>query len=185
MRKVTRPTMKQRCPNRIEPLKRAGGAVTFDPARSAQMALIRGKNTKPELVVRRALHAAGLRYRLHDGRLPGKPDIVFRSRRVAVEVRGCFWHRHPDPDCKLARMPKSRLDFWATKLEGNAARDRRQEAELLAMGWRLIVLWECEINDPARIIAVIGEVKASPVNRPGSADQERRPVKPIAAKPLL
>ncbi len=136
---------------------------TLSPAeRSARMALVQGKNTKPEMRVRRALHAAGLRYRLHDKRLPGHPDIVFPSRRIAVEVRGCLWHQHPDPACKLARMPKSRLDFWRPKLEGNAIRDRRQEAELAAMGWRLIVVWECQVGDAARIQAVIEEVRSAP-----------------------
>src|SRR5689334_15582438 len=83
-----------------------------DPARSAQMARVRGKDTKPEMRVRRALHAAGLRFRLHARDLPGRPDIVFRSRRIAVFVHGCFWHRHADPSCKLARLPKTRVGFW-------------------------------------------------------------------------
>jgi DNA mismatch endonuclease (patch repair protein) len=136
---------------------------TLSPTeRSTRMALVRGKNTKPELRVRRALHAAGLRYRLHDKRLPGRPDIVFLSRRLAVEVRGCMWHQHPDPDCKLARMPKSRLDFWEAKLRSNAERDRRQEAGLAAMGWRLIVIWECEVPDESRVQAVINEVRQAP-----------------------
>ena len=126
------------------------------------MARVRGKDTKPELRVRRALHVAGLRYRLHDKRLPGRPDVVFPSRRIAIEIRGCFWHQHPDPGCRLARMPNSRLDFWRPKLEGNAERDRRKEAELAAIGWRLIVLWECEIGDPAHVQAVVGEVRAAP-----------------------
>ncbi len=135
------------------------------------MALVKGKNTKPEMRVRRALHAAGLRYRLHDKRLPGRPDIVFPSRRIAVEVRGCMWHQHPDPDCKLARMPKSRLDFWRPKLEGNAARDRRHEADLRAMGWRLIVVWECEIGNESRIQGVIDEVRSAPANVGGISDR--------------
>ena len=122
-----------------------------DAARSAQMARIRAKNTKPEMRVRRFLHAAGLRFRLHARSLPGTPDMVFPSRRVAVAVRGCFWHRHPDPGCKLARLPKSRLDFWLPKLEGNRERDLRQEAELAAMGWTLHVIWECQVGDEDRL----------------------------------
>ena len=86
-----------------------------DSARSAQMARVRGRDTKPELHVRRALHAAGLRFRLHAKELPGRPDIVFRSRKVAVFVHGCFWHRHDDPDCKLARLPKSRVEGRASR----------------------------------------------------------------------
>lgn len=120
-----------------------------DPARSAQMAKIKGRDTKPEMRVRRALHAAGLRYRLHVKDLPGKPDIILPSRRIAIFVHGCFWHRHPDPSCRLARMPKSRIDFWQDKLEGNRARDERNEAALRADGWDVKVMWECDITDRA------------------------------------
>jgi DNA mismatch endonuclease, patch repair protein len=114
------------------------------PERSAQMARVHGRDTKPEMRVRSALHAAGLRFRLHDKKLPGRPDLVFPSRRVAVFVHGCFWHRHPDPDCKLARLPKSRLDFWIPKLEGNRRRDERKKAELEGLGWKVIEVWECQ-----------------------------------------
>lgn len=120
-----------------------------DPARSAQMAKIRGRDTKPEMRVRRALHSAGLRYRLHAKNLAGKPDIVLSSRRIAIFVHGCFWHRHPDPQCKLARMPKSRVEFWREKLEGNRARDLRNEEALRSAGWEVIILWECAISDQA------------------------------------
>jgi DNA mismatch endonuclease, patch repair protein len=113
-----------------------------DPARSAQMALIRHKDTKPELRVRKALHAAGLRYRLHDQRLPGRPDITFPSRKVAVFVHGCFFHQHPG--CSRARMPKSRREFWEPKLQGNAQRDRRTRMKLQDEGWTVFVIWECE-----------------------------------------
>lgn len=118
-----------------------------DKARSAQMAKIKGRDTKPELRVRRALHASGLRYRLHAKDLPGKPDLVFRSRRVVVFVHGCFWHRHPDPSCKLARMPKSRLDFWKPKLEGNRLRDVMVREQLEALGWSVVEVWECQTGD--------------------------------------
>jgi DNA mismatch endonuclease (patch repair protein) len=120
-----------------------------DPARSAQMALIRGKNTKPEMRVRKALHAAGLRYRLHDKNLPGKPDLVFPSRRIAVFVNGCFFHQHAD--CARARLPRSRRDFWETKLLGNVERDRRKQAQLIASGWTVLVIWECETEKPELI----------------------------------
>jgi DNA mismatch endonuclease (patch repair protein) len=84
---------------------------------------------------------------LHDRNLPGAPDLVFRSRHKAIFVHGCFWHRHPAPSCKLARMPKSRLDFWGPKLQGNRERDLRQQAELRALGWDFLVVWECELKD--------------------------------------
>jgi DNA mismatch endonuclease (patch repair protein) len=120
-----------------------------DPARSAQMALIRSKNTKPEIRVRKALHAAGLRYRLHDKRLPGKPDLVFPGRGVAVFVNGCFFHQHTG--CPRARLPKSRRDFWEAKLRGNVERDRRKHAELAAAGWTVLVIWECQTEKPDRL----------------------------------
>lgn len=100
--------------------------------------------TKPEMRVRRALHAAGLRYRLHAKGLPGRPDMIFPSRRVVVFVHGCFWHRHPDPACKLARLPKTRQDFGLPKLEGNRARDERVRAQLEALGWTVSEVWECQ-----------------------------------------
>lgn len=121
-------------------------ATWTDPARSAQMARVKGRDTKPELVVRRALHAAGLRYRLQERRLPGRPDIVFPSCLVAVQVRGCFWHRHDDPGCALARLPKSKLDFWGPKLTANAERDARNDAALRELGWQVEVVWECELS---------------------------------------
>lgn len=108
------------------------------------MALIRGRDTKPEMRVRRALHAAGLRYRLHGQDLPGKPDLVFPGRRIALFVHGCFWHQHQDPSCKLSRMPKSKLDFWRPKLEGNRLRDERTRSALESRGWVVIEVWECQ-----------------------------------------
>jgi DNA mismatch endonuclease (patch repair protein) len=111
------------------------------------MARVRGRDSKPEMLVRRLVHGMGFRYRLHDRRLPGAPDLAFRGRRKAIFVHGCFWHRHPDPECKLARMPKSRLDFWGPKLEGNRERDLRQQAELKALGWDFLVVWECELRN--------------------------------------
>lgn len=120
---------------------------TLSPAeRSARMARVRGRETGPEMLVRRLVHAMGFRYRLHDRRLPGSPDLVFPGRRKVIFVHGCFWHRHPDPDCKLARMPKSRLDFWKPKLQGNRERDLRHQAELETLGWRYLVVWECQLR---------------------------------------
>ncbi len=126
------------------------------------MGLVRHKDTKPELCVRRFLHAAGLRYRLHDKGLPGKPDIVFPSRRVVVFVHGCFWHRHSEPTCKLARLPKTKLDFWRPKLDGNAERDARNVAALEAGGWRVVVVWECQTKDQGLLQALASQLRRSP-----------------------
>ena len=114
--------------------------------RSERMSRVRGKDTKPELIVRRLLHRLGYRYRLHARDLPGKPDIVFRGGRKAIYVHGCFWHRHPDPACKLARLPKTRQDFWLPKLEGNRRRDIENQRRLTEMGWDCLLVWECEIG---------------------------------------
>ena len=119
--------------------------------RSARMALIGGRNTGPEMVVRRLVHRLGYRYRLHGAGLPGRPDLVFRTRRRVIFVHGCFWHRHSASTCKLARLPKSGLDFWGPKLRRNAERDRENEARLHELGWRYLVLWECELRNTASI----------------------------------
>jgi DNA mismatch endonuclease (patch repair protein) len=108
------------------------------------MQQVRGADTIPEIVVRRALHAQGYRFRLHDTRLPGRPDIVLPSRRMIVFVHGCFWHRHPG--CRYASTPKTRTDFWETKFRANVDRDERVRAQLLERGWNVQVIWECEIK---------------------------------------
>ena len=137
------------------------------------MARVRSKNTKPEMLVRRALHRAGLRYRLHDRRLPGSPDLVFPAKRVALFVHGCFWHRHDDPSCKLARLPKSRNEFWTPKLEGNRLRDLRHVAELEAAGWKVLVIWECELRFDERLLALVDEIRSIPSIAPSGAPQLR------------
>jgi DNA mismatch endonuclease (patch repair protein) len=120
---------------------------TLTPSeRSKRMALIKGKNTGPEWVVRRMVHALGARYRLHGKELPGCPDLVFRRLRKVIFVHGCFWHRHPDSNCKLARLPKSRMDFWEKKLGENRERDIRNEQALSTAGWKVMVVWECELR---------------------------------------
>jgi len=129
-----------------------------DPARSAQMALIKARNTKPELRVRKALHATGLRYRLHVSTLPGKPDLVFPSRRAVVFVHGCFWHRHPG--CANARLPKSRQHFWLPKLEANVRRDRKQRRQLTRDGWKVFVFWECQTRSRAELARLASKVRA-------------------------
>lgn len=113
--------------------------------RSAHMAKIRGKDTRPEWAVRRLLHSVGYRYRLHGQKLPGRPDIVFPGRKKAVFIHGCFWHFHQG--CKIAHLPKTRTPYWKDKLEGNRARDARNIARLQAMGWEALVVWECELGD--------------------------------------
>jgi DNA mismatch endonuclease (patch repair protein) len=117
--------------------------------RSERMALVRGKDTKPEWRVRRLAHGLGYRYRLHRRDLPGTPDLVFAGRRKVIFVHGCFWHRHKG--CALARLPKSRGDFWVPKLEGNAERDARNLRALRRLGWSVLTIWECQSRDTARL----------------------------------
>jgi DNA mismatch endonuclease (patch repair protein) len=115
--------------------------------RSANMARIGSKNTKPELLVRQAAHAAGFRFRLHRKDLPGKPDLVFPRHRAVIFVHGCFWHMHPDSACKDARAPKSRLEYWGPKLARNQERDASTQKALQEAGWRTLTVWDCETKD--------------------------------------
>lgn len=115
--------------------------------RSERMGRVRGKDTKPELLVRRMIHAMGYRFRLHRRDLPGSPDLVFPSRRKVIFMHGCFWHRHPDPNCKLARLPKSKRDYWVPKLETNRQRDVVNLEMLHDMGWQVMIVWECELKE--------------------------------------
>jgi DNA mismatch endonuclease (patch repair protein) len=114
--------------------------------RSLLMARVRREHSRPERAVRKYLHRAGFRYRLHDRRLPGTPDIVFPRFRCVIFVNGCFWHRHPD--CRRASMPKTRIDFWLAKFQKNVSRDKAAASALERLGWRVIVVWECETRDP-------------------------------------
>ena len=117
--------------------------------RSEIMSRVRSRNTKPEMMVRRLVYAMGYRYRLHAKDLPGKPDLVFRSREKVVFIHGCFWHRHAG--CALARLPKSRQDFWLPKLDANRQRDANNERALRDAGWDVLTIWECELGDIARL----------------------------------
>lgn len=109
------------------------------------MASISGKNTKPELIVRKLLYSLGYRYRLHYANLPGKPDLVFPGKRKTIFIHGCFWHRH---DCKKGNsMPSKNSEFWRKKLADNASRDNRNISELKKLGWEVLVIWECQIKD--------------------------------------
>lgn len=135
---------------------------TLTPAqRSERMSRVRSRDTKPEMAVRRIVHGLGYRFRLHRKDLPGKPDIVLPRHRAVIFVHGCFWHRHHDPDCALARMPKSRLEFWEPKLEANRLRDVRNKEALEALGWRVLTVWECEVMDPFRISGIVREFLGS------------------------
>lgn len=111
------------------------------------MSRVGGKNTTPELKVRRAAHARGLRFRLHRKDLPGKPDLVFPKYKLALFVHGCYWHRHPG--CSKASAPSS--EFWREKFETNVARDKRVIAELRRLGWRVGIIWECQTKDPIKL----------------------------------
>jgi DNA mismatch endonuclease, patch repair protein len=119
--------------------------------RSERMARVRSKGSRAELKVRRLVHSLGYRYRLHRRDLPGSPDLVLPARRSVIFVHGCFWHRHPDPSCKLARLPKSRLDFWGPKLEANRERDERNKTALEKSGWRVLDIWECQLPDAGQL----------------------------------
>ena len=122
-------------------------------ARRRNLAAVSGKDTAPEVRVRRLLHGMGYRFRLHRRDLPGTPDIVFPGRRAIVEVRGCFWHRHTDSACRNAVLPKVRADWWAEKLARNVARDERNLLSLTDAGWSVLVLWECEMKEPDAVAA--------------------------------
>jgi len=123
-------------------------ADVVSPAkRSQMMSGIKGKNSLPEMLVRKALFAMGHRFRLHRRDLPGTPDIAMPCLRIAIFVHGCFWHAHQG--CKYAKTPSTRTEFWAAKLKGNVDRDRRAAAELAEMAWRVLNVWECSTRDPA------------------------------------
>ncbi len=113
------------------------------------MARVRSKGMRPELIVRKLVFAMGYRYRLHARDLPGCPDLVFRSQQKAIFVHGCFWHRHPN--CALSRTPKSRLDFWVPKLEGNRQRDEKNKRAFYRKGWKVLIIWECELKYTSRL----------------------------------
>lgn len=119
------------------------------PKRSQIMAGIRSKNTRPELIVRKVAHSMGLRFRLHRKDLPGSPDLVFPKWKLVVFVHGCFWHRHAG--CRLAAQPKTRPEFWQQKFESNVRRDRDMIEQLIGLGWRVEIIWECETHHPMEV----------------------------------
>lgn len=133
----------------MKPLKRLQLADVFTPSkRSEVMSRIRGRDTRPELLVRRGLHALGFRYRLHDRRLPGRPDLVFPKFRAVILVNGCFWHGH---NCHLFRLPGTRRDFWEQKIHANRQRDARNLRLLGDAGWRVMIVWECALKGRTRL----------------------------------
>lgn len=125
--------------------------------RSRMMSGIKGKNTKPEMTIRRALHNSGFRYRLHVKELPGKPDIVFPRWRAVIFIHGCFWHGH---DCHLFRLPKTRTQFWLKKINGNVSRDSDVQQRLLEEDWRVATVWECSMRGTTKhqIPDIVGEL---------------------------
>jgi len=126
--------------------------------RSSLMRRVRGKDTKPEIAVRRVAHALGYRFRLHRRDLPGSPDIVFPKLRKAIFVHGCYWHRH---DCKKATVPKSNVSFWQNKFEANIERDRRNLVSLSEMGWLTMIVWQCETEKEENIAEMISNFLGS------------------------
>src|SRR3989339_2143356 len=133
------------------------GQLRLDPLtpmqRSIQMGLVKAKDTKPELLVRRVVYALGYRYRLHKRDLPGCPDLVFGQRKKIIFVHGCFWHRHNQ--CSRCRLPKTRKLFWHTKLQGNRRRDLRAQKLLVKQGWKFLVIWECETENVENIRRIV------------------------------
>jgi DNA mismatch endonuclease Vsr len=154
------------------PAATAGEAGALEPevtaSRRKNMKAIGPKDTQPEMRVRRILHREGFRYRLHAKGLPGRPDIVFPARRKIIEIRGCFWHQHPDPNCKNNAVPATRRDWWSQKLAGNVLRDQRNLAALEARAWDVLVVWGCEVGRPdiaARLFAFLGPAGHAPEAR--------------------
>jgi DNA mismatch endonuclease (patch repair protein) len=127
--------------------------IVDQQTRSRMMSGIRGKNTKPELALRRALHARGFRFRLHSGKVHGRPDLFLPKHRAAVFVHGCFWHRHEG--CRYATVPATRPEFWRTKFDANVARDNAVRTRLLEDGWRVATVWECALRKPERLNNVV------------------------------
>lgn len=145
--------------------------VVSPAKRSQMMSRVKGKNSLPEMLVRKVLFAMGHRFRLHRRDLPGTPDIVMPGRKIAIFVHGCFWHAHQG--CKYARTPSTRTEFWTAKLQGNVERDRRAAERLMEMGWRVLNVWECATRDPLAVAslpqallawidsdALVGEIRA-------------------------
>ncbi|MCA9469498.1 MAG: very short patch repair endonuclease [Nitrospinota bacterium] len=138
--------------------------------RSEIMSFVPQKDTRPEKKVRSFLFRKGLRYRLHVKELPGRPDVVFPGLNAAVFINGCFWHGHKDGECKLARIPKSNVTFWETKIKGNRERDIRNWKELKSRGWRVFVIWECNLTKKGLLEKLVIDLrKTQPLKEQTSA----------------
>jgi DNA mismatch endonuclease (patch repair protein) len=142
--------------------------------RSEIMRSIRGKDTRPEMIVRRVTHHLGFRYRLHKKDLPGSPDLVFSSRKKVIFVHGCFWHDHR---CRVGRHPKTRPAYWAMRFEKNRKRDIRQVRKLRRAGWKVLTVWECELADVSALSKRLRSFLGAP-SRGGSITHKRRKVRP-------
>lgn len=121
------------------------------------MGKIQSKDTSPEMIVRKLVHNLGYRYRLHRKDLPGKPDLVFSGRKKIIFVHGCFWHQHANPICKIARIPKSKTYYWIPKLQRNIERDSQHQKLLEAEGWRILIIWECEVRNTVELKEVVSK----------------------------
>lgn len=151
-------------------------SLNVPEARRRIMRAIKGKNTTPELTVRKLLHRLGYRFRLHRRDLPGTPDIVFPAKRKVIEVRGCFWHVH---GCSRSGIPKTRPDFWAGKLAANVRRDANNRVQLDVLGWTLLEVWQCELNDvellKTKLVSFLGPPGQAPdIDRPRCPDPRKR-----------
>jgi len=143
--------------------------------RSELMRRVRPSNTRPELVVRRVVHSLGFRFRLHDAKLPGRPDLVLSRHNLAIFVHGCFWHRHPR--CRKSSSPATNTDFWQSKFRANKRRDRRNVRDLTRRGWHVLIVWECETKDlealRSRLSRVLPAPKVIARRRPQSREKDR------------
>ena len=137
-------------------------------SRSDIMRAVKRANTAPEIIVRQVLHALGIRFRLHRRDLPGSPDVVLPRFRTVIFVHGCFWHRHPD--CRNTTTPKTRQEYWLPKFAANIERDLRKEAQLQALGWRVLLVWECETKQREELtLRLRRELKLSEAPRDGAS----------------
>ncbi|QKS29670.1 MAG: DNA mismatch endonuclease Vsr [Candidatus Accumulibacter similis] len=139
--------------------------------RRRTMAAVKGRNTTPELIVRRLLHKAGFRFRLYRNDLPGKPDVALSKYRTVIFVHGCFWHQHPG--CKKASKPSTRQDYWLPKLARNIERDKRQISDLDALGWSVLVVWECETKDKAALSEKLVRILSQQAREIGQRIEDR------------
>ncbi len=155
-----------------------GLAAPPTPARSALMGRIRGKNTTPEMVVRRAAHRLGLRFRIHRRDMPGTPDVVLRKHGLAIFVHGCFWHRHEG--CRRCTTPKTRTEFWSEKFKKNVERDQRDVDALRKRGWTVLIIWECETRNPKDLDGLLIAATSAPPNEIKRVNQRSFPPQPMS-----